>query len=69
MQTSQALPYFTAALAGIGGRIKRRPEDFCVTELPLYEPSGRGTHIYFGLRKCGISTPAAIERVARLLGA
>lgn len=63
----QTLPYFTADLPGIGGRIKCRPEDFRVTELPLYDPSGQGTHIYLGLQKRGLSTPAAIERVARAL--
>jgi tRNA pseudouridine13 synthase len=31
---------------GIGGRIKMRPEDFLVDELPLYEPSGEGEHLY-----------------------
>jgi tRNA pseudouridine13 synthase len=69
MQSSQTVPYLTAGLAGIGGQIKSRPEDFCVTELPLYEPSGQGTHVYFGLQKRGLSTPAALERIARLLGA
>ena len=68
MHASQPWPYFTGLLGGIGGRIKLRPDDFRVTELPLYNPSGRGTHIYFGLQKRGLSTPAAIERVARRLG-
>ncbi len=36
--------------------------------LPLYNPSGQGTHVYFGLQKLGVSTPAAIERVARKIG-
>ncbi|UCE84340.1 MAG: tRNA pseudouridine(13) synthase TruD, partial [Deltaproteobacteria bacterium] len=29
--------YFTADLPGTGGRLKERPEDFIVEEVPLYE--------------------------------
>lgn len=62
------LPYLTADLPGIGGRIKETPEDFQVEEVPLYEPCGEGTHVYFRVRKTGLSTPAAVERIARHLG-
>ena len=62
------LPYLTADLPGIGGRIKERFEDFQVEEIPLYEPSGKGTHVYFRVRKVGTSTPTAIERIARYMG-
>ncbi len=62
------MPYLSADLPGIGGAIKQRPEDFRVTERPLYEPSGEGTHTYFGLRKRGIPTPAAVGQLARRLG-
>ena len=40
-----SLPYITAGLEGVGGRIKARPEDFMVEELSLYEPSGEGSHL------------------------
>ncbi|NLF29394.1 MAG: tRNA pseudouridine(13) synthase TruD [Planctomycetes bacterium] len=63
-----SLPYLTTDLPGVGGAIKLRPEDFRVVELPLYEPSGEGTHTYFGLRKRGLPTRTAIERVARAVG-
>ena len=59
------LPYLTAELAGIGGRIKKTPEDFCVDEVPLYAASGEGTHVYFQIRKVGVPTPAVIDRIAR----
>jgi tRNA(Glu) U13 pseudouridine synthase TruD len=36
---------------GVGGRIKARPEDFLVDELPLYEPEGKGEHLYLGIRR------------------
>jgi len=35
----------------LGGHIKERPEDFLVEELPLYEPSGQGEHLYVGVQK------------------
>ena len=43
------------------------PEDFIVEELPLYEPSGTGTHTYFAIRKRNLSTLEAINRIARAL--
>ena len=60
-------PYLTADLPGIGGRIKQHVDDFRVTELPLYEPCGAGTHVYFRVRKAGVPTPAAIARIARYM--
>ncbi len=62
------LPYLTTDLPGVGGRIKDRPEDFRVDEMPLYEPGGEGTHLYFRIRKTGISTSEAIARIARFMG-
>ncbi len=59
------LPYLTGEMPGIGGAIKQRIEDFSVTEAPLYEPCGEGTHVYFRVTKAGIPTPAAIHRIAR----
>ena len=37
------------------GRIKQREEDFLVDEIPLYEPSGTGEHVYVRLQKHGMS--------------
>lgn len=51
----------------MGGVIKARPEDFFVEELPLYEPSGSGTHIYAQIEKKGIGTREALDRIARVL--
>ncbi|MEY4821674.1 MAG: tRNA pseudouridine synthase [Planctomycetota bacterium] len=36
---------------GIGGRLKDRPSDFIVEEIPSYDPSGEGEHIYLGIQK------------------
>ena len=62
------MPYFTGDLPGVGGRTREALEDFRVEEIPLYEPSGSGTHVYFRVAKAGIPTPAAIERIARYMG-
>ena len=48
--------------------LKQRPEDFVVDEMPLYAASGTGTHLYFRVRKRGIPTPAAVQRIARHMG-
>lgn len=68
VQTITPLPYLTANLPGIGGDIKRYDEDFIVEELPLYAPSGSGTHVYFTIEKRGLPTLAAIQHIARALG-
>lgn len=63
------VPYLTADLPGIGGRIKENLEDFRVDEIPLYAPCGQGTHTYFRILKTGIPTPVAVDRIARRMGA
>ena len=62
------LPYLTGDLPGIGGRIKEALEDFRVEEVPLYMPSGEGTHVYFRVQKAGVPTPVVVERIARYMG-
>ncbi|RJP30757.1 MAG: tRNA pseudouridine(13) synthase TruD [Phycisphaerales bacterium] len=62
------LPDLTSDIPGIGGRLKSRPEDFVVEELPLYPPSGEGTHVFMTVEKRGASTAAAADMIARALG-
>ncbi len=62
------LPFLTDAYPGIGGRIKVEPEDFVVEEIPLYEPSGEGQHIYVRLEKRGLTTYQVVNAIARRLG-
>lgn len=62
------LPFLTAEIPGIGGRIKTCPDDFIVEEVPLYQPCGDGTHIYFRIEKTGLSTMRAVADIARALG-
>src|SRR3712207_5138236 len=59
--------YLTAEQPGIGGRLKVKPEDFIVEEIPLYLPSGEGQHLYAEIEKTGLSTYAAIKTIAQAL--
>jgi tRNA pseudouridine13 synthase len=61
------LPYLTKDFPGIGGVIKRRAEDFFVQEIPIYEPSGVGEHVYCEIQKIGLTTFAAIHQIADAL--
>lgn len=61
------LPRITSAFPGVGGVIKQRPEDFFVQELPLYQPSGEGEHVYCEIQKVGLTTFDAIEQLGRKL--
>ena len=61
------LPYLTSEFPGIGGVIKQRDEDFFVQEIPLYEPSGEGEHVYAEIQKIGASTFDAIRRIGSAL--
>ncbi len=68
MMKAGFLPFLTSDLEGVGGRIKQFLGDFCVDEIPLYEPSGEGTHLYFRVVKEGVATPVVVERIARHMG-
>ncbi len=48
--------------------LKKTPEDFVVDELDAYAASGEGPHTLVRIRKRGITTDAAIDRLARALG-
>lgn len=61
-------PFLTSNLEGIGGIIRSTEEDFFVEEIPLYQPSGQGTHIYGLIEKRGISTIEAVTRIAAAFG-
>src|SRR5688500_12353105 len=62
------LPFLTPDFPGVGGTIKNRAEDFFVQEVPLYEPSGAGEHVYCEIQKVGVTTFEAVQRVAAALG-
>ncbi len=48
--------------------IKEVPEDFVVEEIPAYEPSGTGNHVYVRFTKRDLPTDAAVRAIARALG-
>jgi len=52
----------------IAGLIKQRPEDFLVDEIPLYEPSGQGEHLYLGVQKRGMAHSEMLEVLMRHFG-
>jgi tRNA pseudouridine13 synthase len=49
--------------------LKASPEDFVVDEVPLYEPSGTGSHLYVRFRKRDLTTDFAVRGLARAVGA
>ncbi len=61
------LPYLTADLPGIGGRWKDLAEDFIVEEIPAYEPSGTGEHLFLWIEKRDVSANDLVHHVARSL--
>lgn len=63
----EPLPYLTRDFPGVGGTIKSRAEDFFVQEIPLYEPSGQGEHVYCEVQKINLTTFDAISQIARAL--
>lgn len=56
------------AVPAAGGVIKERPEDFIVDEVPLYEPSGEGEHLYLRLQKSNVSHNELLEVLQRHYG-
>jgi tRNA pseudouridine13 synthase len=62
------LPLVTTDLPGIGGRIKDRPEDFEVEEIPAYQPSGSGDYLYLWVEKRGLGAEYFTRQVAERLG-
>jgi tRNA pseudouridine13 synthase len=66
---ADALPYLTEGIAPIPGRFATFLEDFEVEEVPAYEPSGEGEHVFVFLEKRDLTTPEAVARVCRAIGA
>ncbi len=50
------------------GRLKHRPEDFVVEEIPAYAPSGAGEHVFVRFTKRDATTMDAARAFARALG-
>ena len=61
------LPLLTPHLPGTGGSVRVSEEDFRVEELPLYEPTGEGEHLYLTIEKRGRTTQDVVRELAALL--
>lgn len=57
----------TGSIPGIGGRLKERPADFEVVELPLFDSSAEGPHYYLTLTREGMSTREVCQSLATQL--
>jgi tRNA pseudouridine13 synthase len=66
--TFDSCPALTGQVAPIRGRIRHDPEDFCVDEVPAYDPSGDGPHLFVRFEKRELNTREAVRRLARALG-
>ena len=63
----QPMQLMTSGVRGIGGRLRSCPEDFEVEEVPAYEPTGTGDHLFLWLEKRDLSGERMLERLADLL--
>ncbi len=57
--------FATVHLPAAGGAIGSRFEDFRVDEIPAYEPSGEGEHLYVRVEKRGLTTPELVRVLSR----
>mgnify|MGYP001434141487 CR=1 FL=1 len=60
--------YLTAGIPPIGGRLKERPTDFFVEEIPLVQPAGHGDYIYLMVEKVGLPTMEMATTIAKHFG-
>ena len=61
-------PMLTADLPGIAGVLKSVPKDFVVDEIPAYEPSGEGEHLFLWIEKRGVPADQLGRHLATALG-
>jgi tRNA pseudouridine13 synthase len=61
------LPFLTDGQHSIGGQIRLEPDDFRVEEIPAYEASGEGEHLFVQFEKRSITTPDAVRAIANAL--
>jgi tRNA pseudouridine13 synthase len=68
IEGSDLLPHATAKSLRVIGKIRERPEDFQVVEIPAYPPEGHGDHLFVRFEKTGLNTPDAVRKLAQALG-
>lgn len=62
------LPRWHADLPQLVGTLKSTPEDFVVEEIPAYDPSGEGEHLFLWIEKRNLSGEEMQRRLGRVLG-
>ncbi|MBU2719223.1 tRNA pseudouridine(13) synthase TruD, partial [Acidithiobacillus ferridurans] len=66
---SESLPRIYPAESGLlGAEMRQSPEDFQVTELLPFVPSGMGAHHWLVVEKRGLNTQDVAQRLARCAG-
>ncbi len=63
----KTLPFLTEDLPGLPGRLRTTDDDFVVDEIPAYELSGSGEHLFLHFEKRGLTTHEAVRRLCRAL--
>lgn len=66
--SSEELPYATGKSLRVFGKIRDRPDDFVVDELPAYAPEGHGNHLFVRFQKTALNTQDAVRQLAAALG-
>lgn len=62
------LPRWHGDLPQLAGTLKSTPEDFVVEEIPAYELSGEGEHLFLWIEKRDLSGEEMQRRLGRALG-
>ncbi len=64
---ARTLPRWHDDLPQLAGRLKTAPEDFLVEEIPAYEPSGSGEHLFLWIEKRDLSGEQLLRQLGRAL--
>ena len=65
-QENIKLPYITEGVEGIGGKIKENTESFVVEEVPVYECSGEGEHLFINITKENLTTKEVCDKLKEI---
>jgi tRNA pseudouridine13 synthase len=65
---TENLPFLTKDLPGIGGKLRQKTSHFIVEEIPLYSPSGTGSHLYLNITKESMTTKELCSGIAKAVG-
>lgn len=68
LEIDLTLPYISEGLPGVGGSLRASSHHFIVEEIPLYEASGEGQHLYVNITKEGMTSRDVEMGLARVFG-